>query len=216
MKDQRVWVITFGIIAMMSMLIGGTVSQSLPTNLFVNFIPNQVNETCEGDVGVGVGYSFAINQCIQLQGRSYYFVVDALRAGWKVYNSTECKGKFDVESFKNGSCVFAEFAWTPSWTTMYISESEVTSPSVPLDTIIYSQYSEKDCKDLQFYYYFVTGYQFATPYFNSTFSCDSQTPMDYICMEGCKGTAKHCCVSKELPTTCESDTNSIYSCNTIN
>ncbi|EGG19830.1 hypothetical protein DFA_06932 [Cavenderia fasciculata] len=191
-----------GILALLS-----STSAQLPTNLYVNFIPNQVEETCKGDTAVGVGYSFSINQCIVVEDKSYYFIVDALRAGWKIYNNTDCKGKFDVGSYKNGSCVLADFAsdLPTQWAIMYISESPVPTPITTNSTFITSYYTDDKCTNLQYYYYFVTGFQYTYMDYNLTFSCDSsQSPVESICTSGCTG--EKCCTSKQYPTTCSQET----------
>ncbi|KYQ90242.1 hypothetical protein DLAC_08844 [Tieghemostelium lacteum] len=79
--------------------------------LFVNFQPFEDSD-CKG-TSVGVGYSFQASQCLSFPGSvlSYYFVVDALRAGIKIFpeiwdqNEPICQGNWTFESYKNGTCI---------------------------------------------------------------------------------------------------------------
>eukprot|EP01133_Synstelium_polycarpum_P004336 gene4336-5063_t len=161
-------------------------------DLFVNFQPHQ-DAGCKGAVE-GIGYAFSINQCVDLptgEG-SYYFIVTALRAGWKIYNQTGCKGPFAVNSMKNGTCTSVDFVpQVPAtqYATMYISQQPVRQIA---DTLFFSEYADKQCTNLLAYATASSGLNvtMSTSGEQISLSCSGSSPTGEFCAPGESGPCK--------------------------
>eukprot|EP01132_Coremiostelium_polycephalum_P001332 gene1332-1678_t len=162
----------------------GVVKSQPSTTLFVNFQPFQ-DSTCQGTVS-GVGYSFSVNNCLMFpnSNTSYEFIVDALRAGWKVYNHTytepKCAGEFSDGSYKNGSCVpdwgFDELVPVSPYSLMWISENAIfPSPN----SIVTTYYPDKSCNtdDYIMYEYYTPNYKVRVNQVETeTYNCINSIP----------------------------------------
>ncbi|KAF2077952.1 hypothetical protein CYY_000752 [Polysphondylium violaceum] len=175
--------------------------------LYVNFIPHD-NPTCTGPPS-GMGWIFVTGPCIFFpdQDNSYYFQVNALRAGWKIFNETEplCKGNFTFGGYKNGTCIpnqsFIKGIETP-YSMITISDTP-TKYAIPPNSVVMTRYASKSCakREFQFNLYTTNGTVVTNTLNDSTetFSCPSSgEPTVNYCQENeCKTT--------EISATCASD-----------
>ncbi|KYR01547.1 hypothetical protein DLAC_01541 [Tieghemostelium lacteum] len=87
-------------------------SVCLGQQLYVNFQPF-VDSGCSGQPTIGVGYSMATDQCLQFPNgtKSYYFFVDALISGLRIYDNSnggtgpDCSESYTFTAFKNKTCL---------------------------------------------------------------------------------------------------------------
>ncbi|EFA82716.1 hypothetical protein PPL_04411 [Heterostelium album PN500] len=189
-------------IIVLLVLIGVVLAQS--NDLFVNFQP-RTDSGCQGDVA-GVGYATSINECLELPSESYYFIVTALRAGWKIYDdSTKCSGNWTDDSYKNGTCIenlqFIQAVDPTPYATMFISQAPITQID---NAAIMAMYSDASCEldALVAYSYATNGTEVTSDDSTSVaIICQGDQPTSVACEKGCSGT--DCCKTYDLSTSCK-------------
>jgi len=198
------------VLVIMTIYFNGVVNSQ---TLYVNFIPHE-SSICTGEPS-GMGWTFVTGDCISFpdQDNSYYFQVDALRAGWKIFNETEplCKGNFTFGGYKNGTCIpnqsFIKGIETP-YSLITISDTIPQYP-IPSNSVVMTRYSSKSCvnNDFQFNLYTTNGTVVTSDSFTETFTCSSTgEPTVKFCQE-------NECKFNDLAAKCSADTNdsSFYS-----
>eukprot|EP01133_Synstelium_polycarpum_P010262 gene10262-11968_t len=188
------------------LLVAATSAQSWSDLPHVNFSP-YTPEACGDDVSTpppsevtGIGFSFIANRCLQYgDSNAYMFNVDnSGQVSWAIYNTTQCKGAYRLDTAVNGTCRLVRFG------DMIATYSLVTvSPgrTYPADNAyVQYQYKDSSCPDggYQVYTYVTFDTVIYEPYPSTEtieYTCQENYPMETICQNPSRTDCKTSSVS---------------------